>query len=627
LYRLTFFAVCYLLLAGLLPLPYREAAVWLSLLAGAPFVALLMVRLSHEQARSEPSEWTISPQSAHHMRNGLLVAVVVLGLLGALGFMWTWSPDMFSYLQMAQDYAQGHFVVRGYWSPLMPWLLALPIRLGLDPQVSQRYLNILCAVALAAATLVLGRRYRLTPLFQVAAASVVGLVFLEYGFYPGTPDWLSAVFPTLMFVVLLREDNWDKPLRLGMLLGIFVALGYYSKHYNLLFMSAVLVGSGVLALLHGIRWRAVTTVVLVGLLLTAVLMAPWIAAIYRRYGVVTFSTTSLIARNTPTSGGIAHACIDWFLCDDPPDVLFPWEDPLARYYPGRAWSPLASMDNFQQQLNSLGSSTLVMFDQFPLGPFGVLAVCGVALGIFLLWHKPRLRFLCGWSLFVILVQVGGYIATGYMTAVYNIEFRYHTAIVPLVAVLLMWVVQSGLAWLARHEPSLASAPAFYHKHRWLLGLFLVGVILQTSNVTMYLSRLPSVQTLSSWLTTGVPRPFACDRQAAEALNDQLIPPFATTDLSHIALSFYTQKRTMGTLRWPRSEIPQAILNNYQTIGIEPPNTPAEVDAQLQQVGVKTLITVDDADLAETLVRDFHYKLAQTLTLCQQPAVVLYVPEH
>jgi hypothetical protein len=163
------------------------------------------------------------------------------------------------------------------------------------------------------------------------------------------------------------------------------------------------------------------------------------------------------------------------------------------------------------------------------------------------------------------------------------------------------------------------------KNRKLSSLFIIGVAFSTVTLPQIGSGLASPQTMIDWLQTGLPHPFPCDRVAADAINDVLAPPFAATDLVNLAISFYTEKRTFGVIRWPKTEVPDNLREQYKRIGITIPSTVEEIDARLHQVGVKTFISVDDPDLTEQLIDRFHYTPVRELTICAMPSTVLYVP--
>jgi hypothetical protein len=155
-------------------------------------------------------------------------------------------------------------------------------------------------------------------------------------------------------------------------------------------------------------------------------------------------------------------------------------------------------------------------------------------------------------------------------------------------------------------------------------LTIAGLALSTVVLPQITTSLASPQEMLEWLKTGLPQPLPCDRVAADAVNDVLVPPFAATDLVNLAISFYTEKRTYGVVRWPKSEISEELRERYQSIGIHLPSTVEEVDQELRRMGVKTFITVNDPDLTDALVTGFNYKPVRELIICQMPSTVLYV---
>lgn len=67
------------------------------------------------------------------LKNKRLLPLLIYPLLAIFLFpyLWTYSdnPDTYQYLSIARKYAEGFFPVNGYWSPLISWLLIIPLKL------------------------------------------------------------------------------------------------------------------------------------------------------------------------------------------------------------------------------------------------------------------------------------------------------------------------------------------------------------------------------------------------------------------------------------------------------------------------------------------------------------------
>src|SRR5262249_37063911 len=144
----------------------------------------------------------------------------------------------------------------------------------------------------------------------------------------------------------------------------------------------------------------------------------------------------------PAAGSIG--CIDYFICTEPKDTMFPWEDPLPRYYPKLIRLPSGPIANIRAQMADTFSSALIHFDQFPLGSLALLSLLAMVIGINVFWNKPGPRFIRTWTVMIIILQMSGYIATGYVLLQNErIEVRYHLTLVPLLAVTMFWLVQEA----------------------------------------------------------------------------------------------------------------------------------------------------------------------------------------
>ncbi len=55
------------------------------------------------------------------------------------------NPDAFQYISIAEKIAAGHFslALNGYWSPLISWLIVVPVFFGIDGIIAFKALQIL----------------------------------------------------------------------------------------------------------------------------------------------------------------------------------------------------------------------------------------------------------------------------------------------------------------------------------------------------------------------------------------------------------------------------------------------------------------------------------------------------
>ena len=77
-------------------------------------------------------ERAVSPRAARTLRllRTLRIATIAAGLLESIVFRNYLFPDDISYLEIARNYAAGHWpaAINSYWSPLLSWILAVPMK-------------------------------------------------------------------------------------------------------------------------------------------------------------------------------------------------------------------------------------------------------------------------------------------------------------------------------------------------------------------------------------------------------------------------------------------------------------------------------------------------------------------
>ena len=128
--------------------------------------------------------------------NNALAFATLVGLLCGLGwrcFYWM-TPDETAYLRIGSYYAQGRFdlVVSGHWCPLISWLVAPLLWIGLDPLIAARIVIGLSSLLFWAGSWVVLRRAGLQRLALAAGAWCMTFAYAEWTAQYVTPDLLAA---------------------------------------------------------------------------------------------------------------------------------------------------------------------------------------------------------------------------------------------------------------------------------------------------------------------------------------------------------------------------------------------------------------------------------------------------
>lgn len=378
------------------------------------------------------------PVEIHHLVSGavLSVALVVAGWRNLTML----NTDAVAYLRLASYYANGQtdLMISGYWGPLLSWLIAPWLRLGVDALVAGR-------IVMAWSGLVfwwgcvglfgavgLPERGRILGTWAVVLATVYWSVrFL-------TPDLLVSGLTCAALATMLGGGwcaNRTKAVRAGALWGV----AYLAKAVAL--PLAVLDGAVITMLwwtrlkelgrsvedesatpeVHGSSasaigpdkrrpassgqarqredregqtalpagtsvghrgepWLAVRQLLLTWLV-CALVAAPWIVVLSLKYQAPTFSTSAGIAHAVAGPPDVAryHPALRT-LHRPPPGRVTAWEDPDPGAY--AYWSPFAGADAFWHQVKlvarNMAIAVWLMTKLVALAP-GLLALAGLAL--------------------------------------------------------------------------------------------------------------------------------------------------------------------------------------------------------------------------------------------------------
>ena len=246
------------------------------------------------------------------------------------------GPDAVSYLTIAQKYRAGDFhnAVNGYWSPLLSWLIAPLLCLGVAPEVTAKCLQIAIGAGVLSIVWWLGKRLQLSEVVRVLTTLCLVPAVMMYALSDTTPDLLVAGLLLAYLGVVIGADYPRSPWQ-GAACGLLGALAYLAKAYAFpFFLSHFIAVSGYLFLRRrssGEELRRLAAGTAAGLLVFALLAGGWAGLISRKYSRITIGTTgayqfSLSNRGHPTEvGGLyppanASAVSAW---EDPSDLRGP----------------------------------------------------------------------------------------------------------------------------------------------------------------------------------------------------------------------------------------------------------------------------------------------------------------
>lgn len=268
------------------------------------------------------------------------------------------NNDLVAYAGIAEKYAQLELrdAINGYWSPLISWLMAPVIWLGFDSLQAFRIVLILSGVAAFYFAQKLARAISLPLLFQVILLSGLFMLFADGAMASTSPDLLHLAALLAYLHVLLKSKA--SRFKSGVFIGVLAAIGYFAKHYTVVFFAMHFVSLATIRFIRSYRHRthpdssesnqppkAVMKWVLgtlVGFLLPVGL---WVLTISLKYDTFTFANAAAYNNHLthPDDPGHPHMAFKLF---EPPNASATsiWEDPSL--LPMESWRPMASGEEF-----------------------------------------------------------------------------------------------------------------------------------------------------------------------------------------------------------------------------------------------------------------------------------------
>ena len=543
-------------------------------------LAIIPLLYRDENPDAWPAALTLSAPTTRLIKWAIVGGYCVLVVPVAIAWIDVVNVDGLAYLQIAHHYAEGASAVRGLWSPLFSWLLIPAFRFNVDPFIAARAFNALVGLGWLAATDRLARRFDLSPVARLSVVAMTGLFFLKYGFWPLGPDSLSGLLLLIYFLLLLSGQWRRRPVWIGIVLGLLSAVAYYARAFNLPFILVHLLLTVIIfALIERRDLRPVILTASITILTLMVLSAPWIAALSSRYGHFTISIAGEYNRANIDSG-FALPCGRTILCDQPADVLFPWEDPDPASYQSLGISPLSSVQSLASHLRGVGHNAAIWAYTTArnLTFLHVLAFVATAFLIFIDWPDAKRRRDSLWLLMTIVLYLAGYFQS------VSAELRYYYPLIPLFIILLYRVIDRiASSW---NLPPIQA--------RWMAYLLVLGpLVAYLFHETGY---APEIELF-------VP-PERCLVTDGQRLAPYLTAPIAGANLRAVeSISFATQTRTYGS------------LSTEQV-------SPAEMHAQYQSFGIQTVIASRDDGIVSELIDDYQYRPVLTATFCGREIILL-----
>ncbi|MGH8984329.1 MAG: glycosyltransferase [Acidimicrobiia bacterium] len=369
-----------------------------------------------------------------------IALLLVVGALLVPNYRNTVQVDGLAYVRIAQYYSDGDFAhaINGFWGPLYSWLLAPLLRIGIEPLLATKLLQL----GIGAATLVALRRLCVACGIPPATADGMTLVavplVLYLVFQPVSADLLVALFLLLFCGDFVPTDQRPDRAR-AIRAGIWAGLAFLTKAYALpavvLTILAVCArdwlrarrsaGDGTASRGRFPRGDAVIMLATMG-----IVAAPWVATMTIHFGEFTVSQSATYNVEVLAPGSAGQPMTAGLV--EPPhrEALFAWEDPSTMPLDTDGWG--ASLASVRRVVDNVAGN---LRDAVRLVAANYVAVTAFAAvgAVTLVRRSPRTRRATPWSRLIPLVAI--YVA-GYLLTVVEPEYLWFAvlAIVPLAAV-------------------------------------------------------------------------------------------------------------------------------------------------------------------------------------------------
>jgi len=362
-----------------------------------------------KEGSSAPSVRVMNPlQTAWLALGGFFPIVVAIhavsGLLLMRLYPYHMTTDTPSYISVARAYAEYriHDAVNWVWSPLISWLLAPFLRIGMDPVSALHLLSLATGIAGLIACRGMLRELGIPERIQSIMLLALVPVFHAFSFVNPNPDFLVAVL-LLMYVRVVISQNYAENPRSGFFCGLLGALAYLAKAYAfpLFAVHFPLVslcrhyGERDLVLRRNLRFA-----LCLGLAAFILLSSAWIGALYAKYDRLTIGAIGAYNFKLVHDGSGLSFLTEGFAEPPIPSALSAWEDPV-RLAEGRL-KPLDPPRVFENTMKRIGENSLKTIGAYQAGSIFSMAILACAsIGLIGL----SARALLGNAVFLILVTI------------------------------------------------------------------------------------------------------------------------------------------------------------------------------------------------------------------------------
>ena len=293
------------------------------------------------------------------------------------------NSDGIAYLRIASYYADGRFdlAVSGYWGPMLSWLMAPFIKVGVTPLAAARIVMGLSAVLFFWGCREVFRGSKLSQLNQTVGLWLTAALSVFWSVENITPDLLMSGWVALACSRMM-DESWLENSKTALMSGLFWGLAFWAKApaFPLALITIPLVFALWLRRRPGDYKRALRCLGLTAGIFMLV-ASVWIAALSAKYHRLTLSTSARINHAVTGPSDLKQPYQFGAQFDQPsPGRITVWEDPSELPY--QDWSPWSSLAHVQYQLAVMQSNLpicLLLLTSISLLAPLMLAIAGARL--------------------------------------------------------------------------------------------------------------------------------------------------------------------------------------------------------------------------------------------------------
>jgi len=503
------------------------------------------------------------------LQRNLLIAAVVVATVLYIYAAWISrfnlsNVDGISYISIAKQYAEGltSYAVNGYWSPLVSWLMAPFIALGVEPLFSFMLVNAISAIVGTSAAMALVWRITRGHFWATSIIFVVTFSLYLSQALTITPDSWVVTWTTLFAWTLIEVDKRLHPGTIrdriigGAAIGAMGAVGYFTKQYLIpVFIVTVIIWFVFRILADRKEYKPVDRkeavrrwlIAPAATLLAAVLVAgPWVTALSLKYGELTMGSSFSVnigMKFDPVSGEEIR---------DPLEVVEPPNEYAVAFGEDRG-TEVAEDGGFQSSSPILSRIKFYIVERFAVFPFYLQKIGSFAPFAFVLLFGMLAAMTFRWVDFrkhresVSVLILGLVYFTGYagITQVQSAggNARYYWPVLTLSALMLALIV-----------PALWTA-VFANANRWrklvaIIAIAIVPFAAFTQNLAGYPYVFSTIKASTGlgWMIGEPGKPVPYDL-AEEIKVDGTIPPhtklLANNYRMTLRLAYYLDAQAYG----------------------------------------------------------------------------------